>query len=133
MPPLAPNTFWQLQLENGERIRLIGVDTPEKFESAKLERDARNTGQSPAYIQKRGEEASRFTRALCEGKRCWLEYDKDMKDRYGRTLAYIHLESGIVVNEEILRQGYGQAYTRFPFRYSQRYRDIQTAALRQAR
>lgn len=117
-----------LQLDNGERVRLIGVDTPEKFETAKLERDSIKSGQSHESIQEQGEKASRFTQSLCEGKRCWLEYDREERDHYGRTLAYVHLEDGKVVNEEIVRSGYGRAYTRFPFRYAQRYRDLERAA-----
>ena len=37
------------------------------------------------------------------------------KDRYGRTLAYVFLEEGTLLNAEIIKQGYGHAYTQFPF------------------
>ncbi len=34
-----------------------------------------------------------------------------------RTLAYVFLEDGTFLNAEIIKQGYGHAYTRFPFKY----------------
>jgi endonuclease YncB( thermonuclease family) len=46
-----------------EKVRLIGVETPEKFESDKLHRDAARTGQDEATIRGLGERASDFTKA----------------------------------------------------------------------
>jgi micrococcal nuclease len=47
-----------------EKIRLIGVDTPEKFESDKLHRDAARSGQDEKTIRALGERASDFTKSL---------------------------------------------------------------------
>ena len=69
-----------------------------------------------------GKEASAFTRRMVEGKRVRLEYDQTRKDHYGRTLAYVFLEDGTHLNAEIIKQGYGHAYTRFPFRYLEEFR-----------
>ena len=85
-------------------------------------------GQDKKTLRELGEQASRFTQSLCEGKRCWLEYDTQTKDKYGRTLAYVRLDGGTVVNEEIIRQGYGNAYTRFPFRDMEKYRELEAKA-----
>ena len=57
-----------------------------------------------------------------------LEYDRERTDRYGRTLAYVHLEDGTFANAEIVRRGYGHAYTRFPFRYLDRFRRLEREA-----
>lgn len=63
-----------------ERVRLIGVDTPESVNPD----ESKNTPE--------GEEASNITKKLVpENTVVWLEYDKDMTDDYGRTLAYIWL------------------------------------------
>jgi micrococcal nuclease len=75
-----------------------------------------------------GKEASAFARRLAEGKRARLEYDHERYDRYRRTLAYVHLEDGTFLNAEIVRQGYGQAYTRFPFRYADQFRAYEREA-----
>jgi micrococcal nuclease len=65
---------------------------------------------------------------MTEGKRVRLEFDQDRVDRYGRTLAYVYLEDGTFFNAEIVRQGYGFAYTRFPFRYLEQFRDYEREA-----
>lgn len=51
-----------------------------------------------------------------KGKRVRLEYDQGTgrNDRYGRTLAYVYLANGTLLNLEIIERGYGHAYTRFP-------------------
>ena len=91
-----------LELEGGEQVRLLGVDTPETVH--------------PRPDEYFGEEASEFSSRLIEGRQVYLEYEGDAtKDRYGRTLAYVYLEDGTLINREIIARGYGRAYTRFPF------------------
>lgn len=109
-----------LVLENGEKIRLIGVDTPETHHP-----------QKP--VEYFGEEATAFTRNLVEGKRVLMETDPvnahlGHKDKYGRTIAYVWTEQGIFVNAEIVEQGYGHAYTRYPFRYLNEFRALESRA-----
>jgi len=95
-----------LVLENGERVRLIGIDTPEMHESAKLDRDARSTGQDPSVIQQLGRQSYEFTKNIVEGKRVSLEFDAQRFDKYKRLLAYVYLLDGTFVNAEIVKQGY---------------------------
>ncbi len=102
-----------IQLENGERVRLIGIDTPELHESDKLRRDAQRTGQDIATIQKLGAQAYEFTKGLVEGKRVSLEFDVERYDTYKRLLAYVYLKDGTFVNAEIVKQGYASLMT-FP-------------------
>ena len=42
-------------------------------------------------------------------KRVRLTYDQPRRDNDGRTLAFVDLDHGSVVNAEIIRQGYGFA------------------------
>jgi endonuclease YncB( thermonuclease family) len=91
-------------LDGNETVRLIGVDTPET-------KDPRRA------VHYSGAEASAFTQKLVEGKSVRLEYDQEQKDKYGRTLAYIYLEDGTFVNAEIIKQGIGFAYIKYPFKY----------------
>jgi micrococcal nuclease len=100
-----------LLLESGERVRLIGIDTPEVHESNKLYRDARKSGEDAASIQAMGRRAAAFTRQLVEGKRVRLEFDVEKHDRYKRLLAYVYLPDGTFVNAEIIRQGYASVMT----------------------
>ena len=95
-----------LLLTNRERVRLIGVDTPE-------------TKHPKKPVQRYGKEAYLFTKKMVEGEKVRLEYDWQKKDKYGRFLAYVYLMDGTFLNAEIIKQGYGFAYTRFPFKYSE--------------
>jgi len=106
------------------KVRLIGVDTPEAYPSPKLDRDAARTKQDKATIVALGKRASDFTRRLCHGKRCRIEYDpanaaRAHRDRYKRLLAYVWAigDGGaeVFVNAEIIRQGYGKALTAFDY------------------
>lgn len=115
-----------------EKIRLIGVDTPEKFESDKLHRDAARTGQDEATIRALGERASVFTKSpVKRGDAVQLEYDQQPRDKYQRLLAFVWLSDGRMLNETIVCEGYGNALTRYPFR--QDYMDRFRACERQAR
>ncbi|MDD4893890.1 MAG: thermonuclease family protein [Candidatus Omnitrophica bacterium] len=101
-----------LQLESGERVRLIGIDTPEMHESNKLYRDSQRSGEDTNTIQKLGKEAFQFTRKLVEGKRVSLEFDVEKYDKYNRLLAYVYLKAGgTFVNAEIIKQGYASLMT----------------------
>lgn len=57
-----------------------------------------------------------------------LEYDWQRKDSYGRLLAYVYLEDGTFLNAEIIKQGYGYAYTNYPFRYLKEFRSYEKQA-----
>jgi micrococcal nuclease len=93
-----------IELQTIGTVRLIGVDTPEAPQPG-----------AP------GHEAAAFLRTLVEGERLRLEYDLQRKDKFGRTLAYVYLPDHRFVNAEIVRQGHSPAYTKYPFRYRDRF------------
>lgn len=118
-----------LKLSSGERVRLIGVDTPEVHYSNKLLRDSKRSGADIATIRSLGEAASKFTKDLCLGKRVRLEYDVERRDRYGRTLAYVYLEDGTFVNAKIIEEGCGQIMTVPPnVKYAGHFRKLEGEA-----
>ena len=100
-----------LQLVSGERVRLIGIDTPEIHESSKLYRDSQRTRQDIQTIKELGRRAFEFTKKLVEGERVSLEFDVEKHDKYGRILAYVYLKDGTFVNAEIVKQGYASLMT----------------------
>ncbi len=81
-----------------EKVRLIGVDTPET-----------KAPQEP--VEPYGPEAALFTKKLVEGKSVRLEFDVQERDKYGRILAYVYLPDGTFVNAELLRKGYAKVLT----------------------
>ncbi|HEX9274284.1 MAG TPA: thermonuclease family protein [Candidatus Binatia bacterium] len=107
-----------------EKVRLIGVDTPETVHPNKT-------------VQCFGKDAKEFTRSMVERKSIRLVLDesnaaRNHKDRYGRTLAYVYFDDGTMLNAELIRRGYAHAYTRFPFRHVAEFREMERAARNQA-
>lgn len=94
---------------------MIGVDTPE-------------TKHPRKPVEYFGKEAYLFTKGMVEGKDVRLEYDWRKKDKYGRPLAYVYLPDGTFLNAEIIKQGYGLAYTRYPFKYLEEFRRYEKEA-----
>ena len=102
-----------IELESRERVRLIGMDTPEAWPGPKLERDRKRLKKDREAIIASGRIAAKFTKSLVEGKRVKLEFDVEKKDRYGRLLAYVYLPDGRMLNAELVKEGYAHVYT-FP-------------------
>ncbi len=100
-----------LVLANGERVRLIGIDTPEIHDSDKLYRDSKRSQESVSEIKEMGQRSYKFTKDLVEGKVVSLEFDVERQDKYKRLLAYVYLQDGTFVNAEIVRQGYASLMT----------------------
>ena len=89
-----------IELDNGSRVRYLGIDTPEAGE--------------PYYS-----EASAKNRKLVAGKMVELQRGKRDQDEYGRLLRYVYVD-GVFVNAELVAQGYAMAYIFDPDeRYSQ--------------
>ncbi len=79
-----------------ERVRYIGVDTPESVKP--------NTP-----VQCYAKAASAENKRLVEGRTVRLEFDRELRDRYGRLLAYVVPSGGgASVNETLLRGGYAR-------------------------
>jgi len=83
-----------IRLDDGRRIRYIGVDTPEEDECF-------------------GQEAKKVNSDLVLGKEVRLEMDINEMDHFGRYLAYVYLQEGkkkIFVNEFLLTKGIGEFF-----------------------
>lgn len=119
-----------LLLASGERVRLIGIDTPEIHESSKLYRDSKRSKQDVSEIKEMGQRSYQFTKNLVEGKAVSLEFDVERQDRYERLLAYVYLKDGTFVNAEIVKQGYASLMTYPP---NVKYADLFLKLYREAR
>ena len=82
-----------------ERVRLIGIDTPESVKE--------NTP-----VECYGKEASaRTTELLPRGTPVRLVLDAEPRDRYGRLLAYVYRTSdNMFVNKTLVTEGFANAY-----------------------
>ncbi|MEJ8545421.1 thermonuclease family protein [Brevibacillus borstelensis] len=86
------------EIGTGEKVRLIGVDTPE-------------TVKPNHPVEPYGKEASNFTKELLTGQEVRLVFDVEPHDRYKRLLAYVYLMDGTFVNEKLVREGYARIMT----------------------
>lgn len=78
-------------------VRLLGIDTPEKL-----------GGPRPAECF--GSEATAFANQLVPaGTTVWLSRDHDTRDQYGRLLAWIHRDDGVLVNLAMVESGHASA------------------------
>jgi micrococcal nuclease len=100
-----------------EKIRLIGVDTPETVKP--------NTPVMPY-----GPEASNFTKATLTGQQVYLDFDAQQRDKYGRLLAYVYLKDGTFFNAKLVREGYARVETIAP---DVKHANLFVALLKEAR
>jgi len=129
------------ELPDGTRVRLIGVDTPEILDPRK-------------DVQWFGKEASKKLKEWIEGETVCLKQDRDKTqnmDKYARLLRYVWSGStrtekynttkkqafslsesdeseNFFVNAELIKQGYGFAYTKYPFQYLEDFRKYEREA-----
>ena len=101
-----------------EKIRLIGVDTPE-------------THKPNTPVQCYGPAAAAYTKNAIGSQPIRLEADPESsnRDRYGRLLRYVVLADGTNFDEQLIRNGYGFYYPYFPFTKSASFNDAQAAAM----
>jgi micrococcal nuclease len=99
-----------------ERVRLIGVDTPESVHP--------DAERNIEY----GKIASDYSKKRLEGKSVGLEFDVQERDKYGRLLAYVYLD-GKMFNRELLEKGHAKIMTYPPnVRYANEFTALQAAA-----
>jgi micrococcal nuclease len=85
-----------------ERVRYIGVDTPESVKPG-------------TPVQCFAKRAAAANAALVAGRSVRLVGDVEQRDRYGRLLAYVYREpDGAFVNAELVRDGYARTLTIAP-------------------
>lgn len=108
-----------------EKVRLIGIDTPESKDNLKAKKDASRNGTDIDAMIRQGVEARRFVEENFPlGTIIRIETDRDTRDRYGRLLAYLYTEDGTMVNETIIREGYAAPLFYAPnYKYRSRLED----------
>ncbi len=89
-----------VELSTGQRVRYIGVDTPETLDPRK-------------GVQCFGKEASAYNKSIVLNQKVRLAKDVSDMDRYHRLLRYVYLEDGTLLNLKLVEEGYAKAAT-FP-------------------
>jgi micrococcal nuclease len=113
-----------LVLDNGEKIRLKGVDTPESVHPNKP-------------VEPFGPEAREFTRTQLQGVKVYLILDENdtannHRDRYGRLLAYVFRnEDDLDFNAELLKRGLARVEKGYPCERLDEFHKYQEQAQKQ--
>ncbi len=107
-----------LEISEIGKVHLIGIDTPEHENS-----------QRDWFLEKQGVPASRqriiyrqakqYNIRHVKGQRVSLTLDNPVRDKYGRLLAYVHLQDGRILNRVLLEQGLAVVYRKFSFNKKQ--------------
>jgi micrococcal nuclease len=101
-----------------ERVRMIGINTPESVDPRKP-------------VECLGKAASAEASKLLSGRYVSLESDKsqDDRDKYGRLLRYVKIKDGVFYNLEIIKKGLAHEYTyKTPYRYQKDFKKAQADA-----
>ncbi len=101
-----------------QRVRLIGVDTPETVDQSRS-------------VQCYGPEASNYTKSTLSNKTVTLDPDTSQgnTDAYGRLLRYVVLPDSTNFNEALIRHGYAKEYTfRTPYKHQSTFMNAQLEA-----
>lgn len=104
--------------EGQEKVRLIGIDTPE-------------VDPSRTKPECYGTEASARTKELIAGKIVTLTSDPSQGeyDEYGRLLSYVLLEDGSILNHILVAEGYAREFTyNTPYRYQKEFQAAEVTA-----
>lgn len=106
-----------------ERLRLIGINTPETVDPRRP-------------VQCFGVQASNKAKEFLSGKSIALESDPTQgeRDKYDRLLRYIHLSDGRNFNELMISEGYAYEYTYdLPYKYQQEFKQAEADARQSGR
>jgi endonuclease YncB( thermonuclease family) len=102
-----------------ERIRLIGIDTPETVDPRKP-------------VQCFGKEASNKAKEILLNQEVTIEDDPTQgdTDKYSRYLRYVFLNDGTNFAQKMIAEGYGHEYTyNLPYKYQQDFKNAEKEAM----
>lgn len=101
-----------------DKVRLIGVDTPEVVDPRKP-------------VQCYGREASAKAKSVLTGQEVILKSDPTQsdRDRYNRMLRYVYLKDGTFFNKLMIQEGYAHEYTyNIPYQYQLEFKESEKKA-----
>lgn len=109
-----------ITLEAGQRVRYIGINTPEASRADRI-------------TQVLGQRAKIYNERLVLGKDIKLYFDVQPQDKYGRLLGYIYV-GDTFVNAELVRAGYAAVSTVPPnVQYAELFKNLEAEARSEGR
>ncbi len=119
-----------LKVESIGKVRLLGIDTPETLASERDRYYQRSFAIPPSVLRNIARQGKSYLIDEVKGERVCLTTDGTEKDKYGRYLAYVYLNNGELLNEQLLEMGLATVYRRFSFTKKERFLDDEARARR---
>ena len=92
-----------LELEDGNKVRLLGINTPElprRGKPGQAGGEAAHQALSNMILHSQGQ--------------VFIRFDRERKDHFGRVLAYLYDQDGLFMNAELLRLGHAHTNFKIP-------------------
>lgn len=114
-----------------EEIRFYGIDAPELSPCKKLKQDERETHLPGRLLMEFARQSYNFLKEIaCIGENITLVQEAgNQKDRYGRTLAYVTLPNGNVLNELMVENGFAKPYDKLYCSELPKYQELNLKAM----
>lgn len=98
------------------KVRLLGIDCPERENSPRDAYYLKHERIDRIQLRKISADALQYMIKMTKNQWVRLEFDREKTDTYGRTLAYVYLPDGTMLNRLLLDQGLAAVFRRFDFR-----------------
>jgi micrococcal nuclease len=109
-----------IKVVNVGKVRLIGIDAPERESSPKDSYYMRQ-GISRKTLRSFAARATRFNIQHAKNRVVRLESTRRKRDDYGRLLAFVYLPDGSLLNRLLVENGLAAVYRRFDFPYKESF------------
>jgi micrococcal nuclease len=117
-----------LKVDGIGKVRLIGIDAPEKEDSPRDSYYLRHDQIGSETLRKVARQAFSFNMQNVKDRRIKLEFDREKTDDYGRTLAYVILPDGRMLNRLLIEKGFAAVYRRFNFQRKREFLQAEKSA-----
>ncbi len=117
-----------IEVENIGRVRLLGIDTPELKDSDRDRFYQHQFGISPATLRLVARQATEYVIQHAQKRIVVLEFDEERIDPYGRTLAYVYLPDGRLLNQLLIEKGLAAVFRRAEFQLKEEFMTAEAEA-----
>ena len=120
-----------IKVDGVGKVRLIGIDTPEKKDSSRDDYYFRHDKIPSPVLRKIANQAFLFNKEQVKNRKVKLTFAKEKADSHGRTLAYVFLPDGRMLNQLLIEKGLASVYRRFNFEHKEDFLRAEQSARNQ--
>jgi micrococcal nuclease len=117
-----------IEVESVGRVRLLGIDCPEMEASDRDRFYQHQLNIKPPVLREVARQATDFVIHHSRNRIVSLEFDRERKDSYGRTLAYVYLPDGRLLNQLLIEEGLAAVFRRADFELKDQFMTVEALA-----